>query len=143
MYHWENNQVFIGFVVGLDYENPYLNPYKEFQRFKHHPEIRQYLEGGRCVGYGARAINEGGLQVFISSRFFFFFFLNYFILFFFIIQSLPKFVFPGGALLGCAAGFLNLAKIKGSHTAMKSGKFLICFSLLFYFSEIDEVNLIN
>ena len=83
MYHWENNQVFIGFVVGLDYENPYLNPYKEFQRFKHHPEIRQYLEGGRCVGYGARAINEGGLQVFISSRFFFFFFFNFFFFFFF------------------------------------------------------------
>lgn len=97
MYHWENNQVSIGYVVGLDYKNTYLSPYKEFQRFKHHPLIKQYLEGGKCVQYGARAINEGG------------------------VQSIPKIAFPGGVLLGCSAGFLNVAKIKGTHLAMKSG----------------------
>ena len=97
LYHLEDNQVSIGFVVGLDYKNPYLNPYEEFQRFKTHPKIRAFLEGGRRVGYGARALNEGGLQ------------------------SLPKLVFPGGVLIGCEAGTLNAPKIKGTHTAMKSG----------------------
>ena len=97
MYHLEANQVAIGYVVGLDYENPYLSPFDEFQRFKTHPKIRPFLEGGRRISYGARALNEGGLQ------------------------SLPKLVFPGGALLGCAAGFLNVPKIKGSHNAMKTG----------------------
>ncbi len=97
LYHLENNQVSVGYVVGLDYENPYLSPFEEFQRFKTHPEIRKFLEGGKRVSYGARAINEGGFQ------------------------SIPKLTFPGGALIGCSAGFLNVPKIKGSHTAMKSG----------------------
>ena len=97
LYHQENNQVAIGFVVALDYRNPYLSPFDEFQRWKQHPAIRQHLEGGRRVSYGARAINEGGWQ------------------------SVPKLAFPGGALIGCAAGFVNVPRIKGSHTAMKSG----------------------
>jgi electron-transferring-flavoprotein dehydrogenase len=97
LYHMENNQVVIGFVVGLDYQNPYLSPYEEFQRYKTHPSIRPFLEGGKRISYGARAITAGGLQ------------------------SLPKLVFPGGALLGCDAGFLNMSRIKGSHAAIKSG----------------------
>ncbi|CAG8637617.1 987_t:CDS:2, partial [Paraglomus occultum] len=97
LYHMEQNRVAIGFVVALDYQNPYLHPYKEFQRYKHHPRIKKYLEGGTCIAYGARALNEGGLQ------------------------SIPKLAFPGGALIGDTAGFLNVLKIKGSHTAMKSG----------------------
>lgn len=97
IYHLENNQVAIGYVVALDYENPYLDPYMEFQRFKMHPQIRPLLEGGKRIGYGARALNEGGWQ------------------------SIPKLTFPGGLLVGCAAGFLNVPKIKGTHTAMKSG----------------------
>jgi electron-transferring-flavoprotein dehydrogenase len=97
VYHLENNQVAVGFVVGLDYQNPYLSPFEEFQRFKTHPAIRGTFEGGRRICYGSRALNEGGLQ------------------------SIPKLVFPGGALIGCAAGFLNVPKIKGTHTAMKSG----------------------
>ncbi|MEH6457120.1 MAG: electron transfer flavoprotein-ubiquinone oxidoreductase, partial [Cocleimonas sp.] len=97
LYHMENNLVAVGFVVGLDYSNPYLSPFEEFQRFKTHPDIRKTFEGGKRVSYGARAIVEGGLQ------------------------SLPKLEFPGGLLVGCAAGFLNVAKIKGIHTAMKSG----------------------
>jgi electron-transferring-flavoprotein dehydrogenase len=97
MYHAENNQVMVGFVVGLAYENPYLSPYEEFQRYKTHPEIRKFLEGGKRISYGARAITAGGLQ------------------------SLPKLVFPGGALIGCDAGFLNVSRIKGSHAAIKSG----------------------
>ena len=97
LYHLENNQVAVGFVIGLDYENPHLAPFEEFQRFKTHPAIRPIFEGGRRISYGARAINEGGFQ------------------------SIPKLTFPGGALIGCAAGFLNVPKIKGSHTAMKSG----------------------
>jgi electron-transferring-flavoprotein dehydrogenase len=97
MYHSENNIVSIGFVVGLDYKNPYLSPFEEMQRFKRHPAIRKYLEGGRRVSYGARALSEGGLQ------------------------SLPKLTFPGGLLAGDTAGFLNMPKIKGNHTAMKSG----------------------
>jgi len=97
LYHLENNQVAVGFVIGLDYSNPHLSPFEEFQRFKTHPSVRAVLEGGRRVAYGARAINEGGLQ------------------------SLPRLTFPGGALIGCAAGFVNVPKIKGTHTAMKSG----------------------
>jgi electron-transferring-flavoprotein dehydrogenase len=96
-YHMEDNQVCIGFVVGLGYSNPYLNPYEEFQRYKTHPAIRPFLEGGKRVSYGARAIVAGGLQ------------------------SLPKLVFPGGALIGDNAGFLNAPRIKGSHAAIKSG----------------------
>lgn len=97
LYHLENNQVAIGFVIGLDYKNPFLSPFEEFQRFKQHPSVRPLLEGGRRISYGARALNEGGFQ------------------------SIPALVFPGGALIGCGAGFLNVPKIKGSHTAMKSG----------------------
>jgi electron-transferring-flavoprotein dehydrogenase len=97
LYHLENRQVAVGFVIGLDYQNPYLSPFDEFQRFKTHPAIRPTFEGGRRLAYGARALNEGGLQ------------------------AIPGLVFPGGALIGCAAGFLNVPKIKGSHTAMKSG----------------------
>lgn len=97
LYHLENNLVAVGFVVGLDYKNPYLSPYEEFQRFKTHPKIRPTFEGGRRIAYGARALNEGG------------------------IQSLPKMTFPGGLLIGCEAGTINMPKIKGTHTAMKSG----------------------
>ncbi|MGE5823267.1 MAG: electron transfer flavoprotein-ubiquinone oxidoreductase [Bacteroidota bacterium] len=97
LYHLENNQVAVGFVVGLAYTNPYLSPYEEFQRFKTHPAIRGFFEGGKRVAYGARAIAAGGLQ------------------------SLPKFVFPGGCLIGDEAGFLNASRIKGSHAAIKSG----------------------
>src|SRR4051812_3361497 len=97
LYHQENNQVAVGFVVGLGYSNPYLSPYEEFQRFKTHPAIRTFLEGGKRVAYGARAIAAGGLQ------------------------SLPRLVLPGGALIGDEAGFLNASRIKGSHTAIKSG----------------------
>jgi electron-transferring-flavoprotein dehydrogenase len=97
LYHMENNQVMIGYVVGLNYENPYLSPYEEFQRYKTHPEIRTFLEGGKRISYGARAITAGGLQ------------------------SLPKLVFAGGALIGCDAGFLNMSRIKGSHAAIKTG----------------------
>ena len=97
IYHMENNQLAIGLVVGLDYRNPYLSPYEEFQRFKDHPSIRPLLEGGKRICYGARALNEGGLQ------------------------SLPKLTFKGGAIIGCSAGFVNVGKIKGIHTAMKSG----------------------
>ncbi len=97
MYHLEDNLVSIGFVVHLNYENPYLFPYMEFQRFKHHPLVSQVLEGGRRVAYGARAITEGGFQ------------------------SVPKLCFPGGVLIGCSAGFVNLPRIKGTHNAMKTG----------------------
>ena len=97
LYHQANNQVALGFVVALDYKNPYVYPFEEFQRWKTHPEIRKILEGGRRVSYGARGINEGGWQ------------------------SVPRLDFPGGALIGCAAGFVNVPRIKGSHTAMKSG----------------------
>jgi electron-transferring-flavoprotein dehydrogenase len=96
-YHMEDNLVAAGFVVGLGYTNPYLNPYEEFQRYKTHPAIRSFLEGGKRIAYGARAITAGG------------------------IQALPKLVFPGGALIGDDAGFLNASRIKGSHAAMKSG----------------------
>ncbi|HEY9445587.1 MAG TPA: electron transfer flavoprotein-ubiquinone oxidoreductase [Burkholderiales bacterium] len=97
LYHQEDNQVAIGFVVGLAYANPYLKPYEEFQRYKLHPAIRPFLEGGKRIAFGARAISAGGLQ------------------------SLPKLVFPGGCLIGDDAGFLNASRIKGSHAAMKSG----------------------
>jgi electron-transferring-flavoprotein dehydrogenase len=97
LYHLENNQVALGYVVGLAYTNPYLSPFDEFQRYKTHPEIRKFLEGGKRVSYGARAIVAGG------------------------INSLPKLTFPGGVLLGCDAGTLNASRIKGSHAAMKTG----------------------
>ena len=97
IYHFDENLVAVGFVVHLDYANPHLSPYDEFQRFKLHPAIRPTFEGGKRVAYGARAINEGGLQ------------------------SVPRLTFPGGALVGCAAGFLNLPRIKGTHNAMKTG----------------------
>jgi electron-transferring-flavoprotein dehydrogenase len=97
LYHLENNQVAVGFVIGLDYANPHLSPFDEFQRFKTHPAIRSTFEGGRRIAYGARALNEGGLQ------------------------SIPKLTVPGAVIVGCAAGFLNVPKIKGTHTAMKSG----------------------
>ncbi|MGY8525183.1 electron transfer flavoprotein-ubiquinone oxidoreductase [Paracidovorax citrulli] len=97
LYHMEDNKVAVGFVVGLDYTNPWLSPFEEFQRFKTHPEIRGYFEGGKRIGYGARAITAGGLL------------------------SLPKTVFPGGALVGCDAGYLNASRIKGSHAAIKTG----------------------
>jgi electron-transferring-flavoprotein dehydrogenase len=97
LYHFDENLVSVGFAVALDYENPTLSPYREFQRFKHHPAIKKYLEGGKIISYGARALNEGGYQ------------------------SIPKLTVPGACLVGCTAGFLNVPKIKGTHTAMKSG----------------------
>ncbi len=97
IYHLDNNQVYVGFVVHLNYKNPHLFPYMEFQRFKHHPMVAELLKGGKRVAYGARAISEGGLQ------------------------SMPKLEFPGGALLGCSAGMLNVPRIKGNHNAMLSG----------------------
>jgi electron-transferring-flavoprotein dehydrogenase len=97
LYHLENNQVAVGFVVGLAYTNPYLSPFEEFQRYKTHPEIRGFFEGGKRLAYGARAITAGG------------------------INALPELVFPGGALIGCDAGFLNASRIKGSHAAIKTG----------------------
>ncbi len=98
IYHLDNNQVYVGFVVHLNYKNPHLFPYMEFQRFKHHPKVAELLEGGKRIAYGARAITEGGWQ------------------------SIPKVVFPGGALLGCSAGLVNVPRIKGNHNAMLSGK---------------------
>ena len=97
LYHLEDNQVAVGFVVGLDYPNPHLSPFEEFQRFKSHPSVRSTFVGGRRIAYGARALNEGGFQ------------------------SIPRLAFPGGVLVGCEAGFMNVPKIKGTHTAMKSG----------------------
>ncbi|KAF8014113.1 hypothetical protein BT93_H0066 [Corymbia citriodora subsp. variegata] len=97
VYHMKDRQVSIGLVIALNYQNPYLNPYEEFQKFKHHPAIKSLLEGGTVIQYGARTLNEGGFQ------------------------SIPYPVFPGGAIVGCSAGFLNVPKIKGTHTAMKSG----------------------
>ena len=96
LYHQENNQVALGFIVSLDYSNPYISPFEELQRWKTHPAIRTEIEGGRRVSYGARAINEGGWQ------------------------AIPRLVFPGGALIGCSAGFVNVPRIKGTHNAMKS-----------------------
>jgi electron-transferring-flavoprotein dehydrogenase len=97
IYHAANNQLYLGFIVALNYRNPYLSPFGEFQRWKLHPRVRRFLDGGKRIAYGARAVNKGGLQ------------------------SLPKLTFPGGALAGCDAGFLNGVKIKGAHTAIKSG----------------------
>ena len=97
LYHFENNQVAVGYVVGLNYTNPYLSPFEEFQRYKTHPVIRRFFEGGKRISYGARALTAGGLN------------------------ALPRTVFPGGALVGCEAGFLNAARIKGSHAAIKTG----------------------
>ena len=97
LYHLEGNQVSVGYVIGLDYQNPHLSPFDEFQRFKLHPKIKPFFEGGKRISYGARALNEGGYQ------------------------SIPQLTFPGGLIVGCAAGFLNVPKIKGTHTAMKSG----------------------
>ncbi|MFZ9679263.1 MAG: electron transfer flavoprotein-ubiquinone oxidoreductase [Quisquiliibacterium sp.] len=97
LYHLDNNQVAVGYVVGLSYSNPYLSPYEEFQRYKTHPQIRSFFEGGKRIAYGARAITAGGLN------------------------ALPDTVFPGGALVGCDAGFLNASRIKGSHAAIKTG----------------------
>ncbi len=97
LYHTENNQVVVGLIIDLNYVNPYLSPFDEFQRLKHHPVLKQYLEGGNRVSYGARAITKGGFN------------------------ALPKMAFPGGMIIGCNAGTLNFAKIKGTHTAMKSG----------------------
>ena len=94
LYHLDNNQVVVGFVIGLDYENPHLSPFDEFQRFKTHPKVRKIFEKGRRISYGARALNEGGFQ------------------------SIPDLVFPGGCLIGCSAGFMNVPKIKGSHLSL-------------------------
>src|ERR1700682_4277965 len=118
LYHLENNQVAVGYVVGLGYRNPYLYPFEEFQRYKTHPAIRGFLEGGRRISYGARAITAGGLQ------------------------SLPKLTFPGGALVGDDAGFLNASRIKGTHAAMKSGLLLAesAFEALAAGREHDELS---
>ncbi|MFT5219622.1 MAG: electron-transferring-flavoprotein dehydrogenase [Planctomycetota bacterium] len=116
LYHNENNQVAVGFVVGLDYKNPYLSPFEEFQRFKNHPAIRHIFEGGKRVSYGARAISEGG------------------------IQSIPKLTFPGGLLIGDTAGFLNVPKIKGTHTAMKSAMVAAETVIALLPVEFDEEN---
>ncbi|MDE2363202.1 MAG: electron transfer flavoprotein-ubiquinone oxidoreductase, partial [Hyphomicrobiales bacterium] len=97
LYHIEDNQLVVGFVLHLNYSNPTLSPFDEFQRFKHHPVVAQYLEGGKRLAYGARAISEGGWQ------------------------SVPKLTFPGGSLMGCSAGFINVPRIKGTHNAMLSG----------------------
>jgi electron-transferring-flavoprotein dehydrogenase len=117
LYHLENNQVSVGYVVGLGYRNPYLYPFEEFQRYKTHPAIRGFFEGGRRISYGARAITAGGLQ------------------------SLPKLTFPGGALVGDDAGFLNASRIKGTHAAMKSGMLLAesAFAALAAGREADEL----
>ena len=118
LYHLENNQVAVGFVVGLGYSNPHLSPFEEFQRYKTHPEIRKFLDGGKRIAYGARALTAGG------------------------VQSLPKLIFPGGALLGDDAGFLNAARIKGSHTAIKSGMLAAeaCFAALANERQRDELS---
>jgi electron-transferring-flavoprotein dehydrogenase len=118
LYHLENNQIAIGFVVGLGYSNPHLSPFEEFQRFKTHPEIRKFLAGGKRISYGARALTAGGLQ------------------------SLPKLTFPGGVLIGDDAGFLNAARIKGSHCAIKSGALAAeaCFTALSEARQHDELS---
>ncbi len=121
LYHLDKNLVSFGFVIGLDYKNPHLSPYEEFQRFKLHPKIKHIFEGGRRISYGARALNEGGFQ------------------------SLPKLSFPGGAILGCDAGTLNTPKIKGTHTAMKSGMIAsdLVFKELVSNSRNDEISNLN
>jgi electron-transferring-flavoprotein dehydrogenase len=112
LYHAENNQVLVGLILDLNYSNTHLSPFDEFQRLKHHPVFKQYLEGGKRVSYGARALTKGGFN------------------------SLPKMTFPGGLLVGCDAGTLNFAKIKGNHTAMKSG-LLAAETLMEVLSQID------
>ena len=121
LYHLDKNLVSFGFVIGLDYKNPHLSPYEEFQRFKLHPKIKNIFEGGRRISYGARALNEGGFQ------------------------SLPKLSFPGGAILGCDAGTLNTPKIKGTHTAMKSGMIAsdLVFKELVSDSQNNEISNLN
>ncbi len=116
LYHIADNQVAVGFVIGLDYKNPHLNPFEEFQRFKNHPEIRPTFAGGKRISYGARAISEGG------------------------IQSIPKLTFPGGLLIGDTAGFLNVPKIKGTHTSMKSAMVAAEAVLGVLTPEFDEEN---
>ncbi|MFB3058457.1 MAG: electron transfer flavoprotein-ubiquinone oxidoreductase [Gammaproteobacteria bacterium] len=116
LYHIADNQVAVGFVIGLDYKNPHLNPFEEFQRFKNHPSIRPIFAGGKRISYGARAISEGG------------------------IQSIPKLTFPGGLLVGDTAGFLNVPKIKGTHTAMKSAMVAAEAVLELLAVEYDEEN---
>ncbi|MGE5491116.1 MAG: NAD(P)/FAD-dependent oxidoreductase, partial [Actinomycetota bacterium] len=117
LYHLEDNQVAVGFVVGLGYQNPFLSPFEEFQRFKTHPKIRGFFEGGKRIAYGARALTAGGLQ------------------------SLPKLTFPGGALVGDDAGFLNASRIKGSHCAIKTGSLAAeaCFAALAQGRSRDEL----
>lgn len=116
MYHFGDGLVAVGLVVGLDYKNPYISPYQEFQKLKNHPFYRNVLEGGKCLSYAARALNEGGLQ------------------------SIPKLHFPGGVLVGCSAGFMNVPKIKGSHTAMKTGMLAAetAFDVLKEMEPVDE-----
>ena len=116
MYHAENKQIFLGYVIGLDYQNPYLSPFEEFQRFKTHPAIKKIIEGGKRISYGARALIEGGLQ------------------------SLPKMYMPGALLVGCDAGTLNMPKIKGSHTAMKSG-IIAAETINEYFKENKDLSI--
>lgn len=115
MYHFGDGLVAVGLVIGLDYANPYISPYQEFQKLKTHPYYANVLEGGECVSYGARALNEGGYQ------------------------SIPKLHFPGGVLVGCSAGFMNVPKIKGTHTAMKSG--MVAAELIF--NEIKELDAVD
>ncbi len=115
LYHLNDNQVAVGYVVGLDYSNPHISPFEEFQRFKNHPAVRDTFIDGRRVSYGARALNEGGFQ------------------------SVPKLTFPGGCLVGCTAGFLNVPKIKGTHTAMKSG--MLAAEAIF--EAMDEIQVGN
>ncbi len=115
MYHFDSNRVSIGLVIGLDYRNPTLDPFQELQRMKTHPLFKSVLEGGKCVGYGARALNEGGWQ------------------------SLPQLTFPGGMLVGCAAGFMNVSKIKGNHTAMKSGT-LAAEAIFKHFNQVTQIH---
>jgi len=117
LYHMSSNLVHVGMVVGLDYENPYINPYREFQRWKTHPSISKHLEGGTCVSYGARVLNEGGLH------------------------SIPKLSFPGGLIVGCSAGFLNSVKIKGTHTAIKSGTLVMSFIGVYFISDFISIML--
>ena len=116
IYHAENKQIFLGYVIGLDYKNPYLSPFDEFQRFKTHPSIKKIIEGGKRISYGARALIEGGLQ------------------------SLPKMFMPGALLVGCDAGTLNMPKIKGSHTAMKSG-IIAGEAIIEHFSNNKELSI--
>lgn len=118
VYHLDKNLISLGLIIGLNYKNPYLDPYQLFQQFKHHPSIQSLLVQGRCLKYGARAINEGG------------------------IQSIPKLTFPGGALIGCSAGFVNVGKIKGSHNAMQSGMLAAqsAFELIFSAVEVSNQN---